>query len=93
MQSTVGIRDLRDALTRHLARVKRGGQIVVTDRGHPVALLLPYGRGRRSNKAHRLEAILSSRHVAPAEKKFLLSPPLARGRGRLLSRLVSEGRR
>lgn len=93
MERAVGIRKLRDGLTRYLGRVRRGGRIVITDRGQPVALLLPYGRGGQSSRAERLEVLLSGGHVMPAEKPFLTAPPLASGRGPLLSDLVSESRR
>lgn len=33
----VGIRELRDGLSRHLAAVRDGTEIMVTDRGRPVA--------------------------------------------------------
>jgi prevent-host-death family protein len=42
MHGAIGIRKLRDELTRHLGRVRRGTRIVVTDRGKPVAVLMPY---------------------------------------------------
>ncbi len=44
MQDAVGIRKLRDELTQQIARVRRGKRLVVTDRGKPVAVLMPYGR-------------------------------------------------
>ncbi len=37
----VGIRDLKNNLSRHLERVKAGEVIVVTDRGKPVARIEP----------------------------------------------------
>ncbi|MDQ3974407.1 MAG: type II toxin-antitoxin system prevent-host-death family antitoxin, partial [Actinomycetota bacterium] len=37
----VGIRELRNALSRYLARVRRGETLLVTDRGRPVARILP----------------------------------------------------
>lgn len=37
----VGIRDLKNNLSRHLERVKSGETITVTDRGKPVAKLEP----------------------------------------------------
>lgn len=36
-----GIRDLRDHLSRYLARVQAGEELTVTDRGRPVARLVP----------------------------------------------------
>jgi len=37
----VGIRDLRNHLSRYLARVARGDELVVTDRGQAVARISP----------------------------------------------------
>ena len=93
MEKRVGIRKLRDGLTRHLGQVRRGARITITDRGQPVALLLPYERDIRSERAERLRTLLSSGHIAPAEKQLLSNPPLVKGRGPLPSNLISEGRR
>ncbi|WP_455132327.1 type II toxin-antitoxin system Phd/YefM family antitoxin [Microbacterium aurum] len=41
--ATIGIRELRDGLSRHLAAVQEGDEIVVTDHGKPIARILPYG--------------------------------------------------
>lgn len=40
---SVGIRELRQNLSRHLARVKAGQSLIVTERGDEVALLVPSG--------------------------------------------------
>jgi prevent-host-death family protein len=39
----VGVRHFRDHLSRYLGIVHRGGEVVVTDRGRPVARLVPHG--------------------------------------------------
>ena len=36
-----GVRDLRDHLSRYLERVQAGEELTVTDRGRPVARLVP----------------------------------------------------
>lgn len=41
MRHRVGIRQLRDSLSRWIERVKRGDEVVVTDHGKPVARLAP----------------------------------------------------
>ena len=38
----VGIRELKAHLSEYVAQVSNGGEIVVTDRGRPVARLVPY---------------------------------------------------
>jgi prevent-host-death family protein len=93
MERAVGIRGLRDALTTHLGRVRRGERLVITDRGHPVAMLLPYRRAGTRSRSERLTAALASGHVAPAERPLVKRPLPATGRGRRLSRLIVEDRR
>lgn len=39
--TTVGVRELRQNLSKHLARVKRGETLTVTERGREVARLVP----------------------------------------------------
>jgi prevent-host-death family protein len=38
---TVGVRDLKASLSGYLRRVKEGETIVVTDRGQPIARIVP----------------------------------------------------
>jgi prevent-host-death family protein len=42
----VRIADLKNNLSRHLERVRRGGQITVLDRDTPIARILPFVRGQ-----------------------------------------------
>ena len=93
MQEAIGIRKLRDELTRHLGRVRRGTRLVVTDRGKPVAVLMPYRPDKEARRQDRLQTLLAGGHVAPAERPFMADPPLVKGRGRLASDLISEDRR
>jgi prevent-host-death family protein len=37
----VGVRQLRDHLSRYLEQVAAGGEIVVTERGRPIARIVP----------------------------------------------------
>lgn len=39
----IGVRELRNNLSRYLGRVREGEEIVVTDRGSAVARVLPIG--------------------------------------------------
>lgn len=39
--ATLGVRELRNGLSRHLASVRGGLEITVTDHGHPVARITP----------------------------------------------------
>lgn len=41
--TSIGIRDLRDGLSKHIADVRGGATITVTDHGTPVARITPIG--------------------------------------------------
>jgi prevent-host-death family protein len=41
-----GVRDLRDHLSRYLERVQAGEELTVTDRGRPIARLVPVDEPR-----------------------------------------------
>lgn len=58
MLSSVGVRELRQNLSRYLLRVKRGEPLAVTERGRVVARLVPAGPGldRYSELAARFGA-------------------------------------
>jgi prevent-host-death family protein len=42
----VGVRDLKNNLSRYLTRVGAGDEVVVTDRGRPVARIIPIATER-----------------------------------------------
>jgi prevent-host-death family protein len=42
--TSIGIRELRDGLSRHIAAVREGETITVTDHGTPVAKIVPIGK-------------------------------------------------
>lgn len=58
---TVGIRDLRDGLSRHLASVQTGMEITVTDHGKPIARIVPAVDSAYAR-------LLASGRLVPAEK-------------------------
>lgn len=59
----VGVRELKDHLTHYLSMIKRGENVVVTDRGNPIAIL------------HSLDH--TDVTAAPEEKLASLIPPHA----------------
>lgn len=45
MGESIGVRELRQYASTYLARVKEGESITVTERGTPIARLVPIGEG------------------------------------------------
>lgn len=67
----VGIRELRQNLSVYLRRVKTGESLEVTERGRPVALLVPLTQG--ASPLQRL--VEAGRAVAPEHHLADLAPP------------------
>jgi prevent-host-death family protein len=68
---SIGIRQLRQHASRFLREVERGETIEVTDRGRPVALLVPVPN------VDRIEGLLATGRLVPAAGDLLaLGQPL-----------------
>ena len=53
---TVGIRDLKAHLSRHLKRVRSGARLIVTERGRSIATIAPIDEPADIGWAHQLIA-------------------------------------
>ncbi|MGW0245626.1 type II toxin-antitoxin system Phd/YefM family antitoxin [Nocardia goodfellowii] len=82
----IGIRELRDSLSRQLAEVRSGRTITVTDHGKPIARIVPVGR------LTRLEQLRSEGLVQAARKKKEVPPEPIKAKG-IVSDLIDEQRR
>ncbi len=72
MTDTVGVRELRQNLSRYLDRVKSGEPLVVTERNRPVAMLGPL-----PEHEDPLDRLVAEGRARPATKQLSdLSPPI-----------------
>lgn len=84
----VGIRELKNGLSRYLKRVQKGESVLVTEHGRPVARIVPVGIS-----AH-IESLLSDGRLSWSGRRF--RPPSKAPRpklGRPVSDYVGEDRR
>jgi prevent-host-death family protein len=82
----VGVRELRNNLSRWLDRVRDGEEVVVTDRGRAIVRLLPFD-GERT-----LDRMIAAGVVTPATERVRRSPRPVKGKGGA-SDLVADQRR
>ncbi len=88
----VGSRELKNRLGRYLARVRRGETLVVTDRGEPVARLVPVEGVRKEDELERrLNQMEAEGHLRRARGLFRDFEPIHIG-GKPLSQLILEDR-
>ena len=82
----VGVRELRDGLSKHLAQVRAGHVVTVTDHGEPVARIVPVGT------LNALERLVAEGRVQPAGRPKRPAERGVRAVG-TVSDLVAEQRR
>jgi prevent-host-death family protein len=82
----VGVRELRDHLSRYLGQVQAGQEVVVTERGRAIARVLPIG-GERT-----IDRLIREGLVTPAKQPRRRRPRPLRSAGPV-SDLVVEQRR
>lgn len=82
----IGVRELRDNLSRYLVRVREGEQLIVTDRGRAIARVLPMD-GERA-----LDRLVAEGLVIPARQPKRPAGTPVRGKG-TVSDLVEQQRR
>ncbi len=88
---TVGIRELKAHLSRHLKRVRSGTRLVVTERGRAIASIEPIARDSDVDWAHALVA--TGRAKWSGGKPEGATPPVPVTRGKTVSNAVIEDRR
>jgi len=92
--STVGIRELKNRLTRYLRETKKGGEIVVTERGHPIAVIQPIRAAKRPVSLEARLAALAARGVVTLPRRRPRKRlALVTVKGQSVSRAVLEDRR
>ena len=86
MSEKVGVRELRQNLSRYVARTLRGESFDVTDRGRPVGRLVPPATGEPW-----LDELVAAGLVKPARNRSEpLPPPSDAGSGSLGDALEAE---
>lgn len=86
----VGVRNIKNSLSKYLSRVKQGETLIITERGTPVAKLVPFQPALPKEITDLLAAGLASwRGGKPAG---LPRPPKVK-EGRTIAGIVAEDRR
>lgn len=92
--SSVGIKELKNRLTQYLRRTKQGDEIIVTERGQPIALIQSIqSAGQIASLDARLARLAARGLVTLPTHKPLKRVRLVRVSGPPISRTVLEDRR
>lgn len=87
----VSVRELKNRLSEHLARVRRGERLVVTLRGRPIAEVGPPREGSLPPE-ERLARLVEEGDVRLPRGRGLVDIPPVRARGARVSDAILENR-
>ena len=76
-QVTVGIRELKARLSSYVRQAKSGASVIITDRGEPVARLVPIGRSLED----RMEDLVDAGLITWSGKNLARIAPVVRTHG------------
>jgi len=82
----VGVRELRDHLSRYLEHVQSGEELVITDRGRAIARVVPVGAERV------IDRLVREGLIVPAAQRTRRRPKPIQAAG-TVSDLIAEQRR
>ena len=90
----VGVRQLKNSLTRYLRLVEKGHSVLVTSRNRPVAVLRKLDRNTARTQEEVIAALVAEGKLLPATKPGPLQPFKPRKlRGKPFSQSIIEDRR
>ena len=91
--NTAGIKEIKNNLSRYLARVKSGEEILITERGKPIARIIRENDKENSIR-HALGPLIEKGLVAmPAKPPGKAPPERIKTTGKPASEMVAEDRR
>ena len=92
--STVGVKQLKNRLTEYLAHTKQGEEVIVTQRGTPIALIRPIrSAAKAASREAKLARLAAQGSVTLPTKKPLKRVRLVKVSGKPISRVIVEDRR
>jgi len=83
----VGIRELRQDLSRYLRRVRAGERLIVTERGRPLAVLAPW-----ADEADPIARLIAGGRARRGSGRLLEAVPLRRTVSRDASAALADER-
>jgi prevent-host-death family protein len=92
--SSVGVKELKNRLTHYLRRTKQGEEIIVTDRGAPIALLHPInGTAKAMSLEGKLGGLAARGAVILPTRKPLKRVRLVGASGKPVSKVILDEHR
>jgi len=93
MTTTAGIKEIKNNLSRFLARVKSGDEVLITERGKPIARIIKENQGENALRSALSPLIQQGFLVMPSRNIVREPQPRIQTSGKLASEMIAEDRR
>ena len=90
---TAGIREVKNNLSKYLTQVKAGEEVVITDRGLPVARIVKENQRNKGIRNALLPLIRNGVITLPGRRMNKENLKTVKSHGKLISEMVIEDRR
>jgi prevent-host-death family protein len=89
----VGVKEMKNNLSRFLARVKQGEDVVITERGKPIARIVKESDARSAVYAALSDLVEKGIVTLPSKSLEVEAPTAIKTIGKAVSEMVVEDRR
>ena len=89
----VGIKELKNSLTRYLRRCKQGEEVIVTDRGNPIALIQPIKAAKEVVSLEAKLARAAAQGLVTLPTRKISRVRAIKAKGKAVSKIILDGRR
>ena len=90
---TIGVKEMKNNLSRFLARVKQGEEVVITERGKPIARIVKESDAGSTVYAALSDLVEKGIVMLPAKSLGVEAPTAIEATGKRVSEMVVEDRR
>ncbi len=90
---TAGIKELKNQLSRYIAIVKKGDDVLITERGRVIARVVPEGSPRHALRQALQALVLKGQVLMPEREINREVPAPVKLPGKAVSEMVLEDRR
>jgi prevent-host-death family protein len=91
--NVAGIKDVKNNLSRYLAKVKQGEEVLITEWGKPIARIIKESEGNTSIRCALSSLIQKGLISMPSQSINRGNPPRIKSSGKTASEMAIEDRR
>ncbi len=91
--TVVASKELQHRLGKYLRLVRNGDTVQITDRGKPIACMLPAGSAAEQERARLLSRLVAKGNIRVGTGRLRIRKPIVLKPGKSIAEMIGEDRR